>query len=293
MEAKKTLKASLVITTKNRKEELHVALRSAIEQTVQPEIIVIDDGSTDGTAEMVLAQFPEVKLHRFVESKGLIVRRNDGAQLAQGDIIFSIDDDAAFSTPHIIAQTLADFNDPRIGAVAIPFIDVKKNQRLQQSAPDKEKNWITNTYIGTAHAVRKEVFLQLGGYREHLVHQGEESDYCIRLLGAGHVVRLGRADPIHHFESPKRDHQRMDFYGCRNSILFAWQNVPALYLPVYLAGTTFNCLRWTFLPHRFFTRLKGILAGYRDGLKSSRQPVAKSTYLRWRSLKKNRATSLD
>ena len=111
------MKASVVITTRNRKDELRTAVRSALQQSAAPEVIVIDDGSTDGTAAMITTEFPGVRLMRHEESRGLIVRRNEGAKLATGDIIFSIDDDAAFSTPEVIAQTLREFGDERIGAV--------------------------------------------------------------------------------------------------------------------------------------------------------------------------------
>ena len=174
--------ATIVITTKNRKEELRVALHSAFEQTGQLEVIVMDDGSTDGTAHMVRAEFPSAVLHHFNQSKGYIFRRNEGARLAQGDIIFSIDDDAEFSTPKVVEQTLMEFADPRIGAVAIPYIEPHKGNCLMQKAPDRQNAWITDRFIGTAHALRRDVFLKLGGYREHLVHQGEEGDYCIRML---------------------------------------------------------------------------------------------------------------
>jgi glycosyltransferase involved in cell wall biosynthesis len=279
-------RATVVVTTKNRKDELRIALRSAVSQTAEPEILVLDDGSTDGTAEMVRAEFPNVKLHRFEKSKGLIVRRNEGARLATGDIIFSIDDDAEFSTPLVIEQTLRDFSDPRIGAVAIPYIEPHKGNRFLQKSPDHQNVWITDQFVGTAHAVRRDIFLKLGGYREHLVHQGEEGDFCIRLLAEGYFVRLGNADAIIHHESPKRDLTRMDYYGCRNSILFAWQNVPLACLPLHLLATTFNCLLWTFVPHRFLTRLNGILTGYWNCLSVNREPVPIKVYRRWRKLKK-------
>jgi glycosyltransferase involved in cell wall biosynthesis len=281
-----TLTASVVITTKNRKDELRDALKSAVAQSAQPEVIVIDDGSNDGTSEMVRAEFPQVQLHRFESSRGLVVRRNEGARLAKGDIIFSIDDDAVFSANTIVAQTLADFAVDLVGAVAIPFIDVKKDGALQQKAPDSHSVWTTHTYIGTAHAVRRELFNRLGGYREYLIHQGEESDFCIRMLASGHRVRLGNAEPIHHFESPKRDLSRMDYYGCRNNVLFAWQNVPAPILPVYLLATTWNCLRWTLVPRRLSIRGQGLLVGYLKFWGTERRPVPMGTYLRWRELKK-------
>src|SRR5437016_11568624 len=98
------MKASIVITTRNRKEALRAALRSALCQKSHPEVIVIDDGSTDETSDMVRAEFPEVTLHSFDQSRGYIVRRNNGALLARGKVIFSIDDDAAFSTPRVVEQ---------------------------------------------------------------------------------------------------------------------------------------------------------------------------------------------
>jgi glycosyltransferase involved in cell wall biosynthesis len=288
-----TVTASVVITSKNRKDELRTALRSAVAQSAQPEVLVMDDGSTDGTTDMVRAEFPEVVLHHFNESKGLIVRRNGGARLATGDVIFSIDDDAKFSTPQVVEQTLKNFADVRIGAVAIPYIEPHKGNRLMQQSPDHVGVWITDRFIGTAHALRRDLFLKLGGYREHLVHQGEEGDFCIRMLETGHFVRLGNADAIIHHESPKRNLARMDYYGCRNSILFAWSNVPSKYFLLHLLATTFNCLWWTFVPRRFFTRLRGLVSGYSDCLGIQRTPVISETYRQYRKLGKAGAVRLE
>ena len=170
-------------------------------QLVLLEVIVIDDGSTDGTAEELGKKFPEeqsttsdlprvtsglpvLRLIRHEVSAGYIVRRNEGARAARGNVIFSLDDDAVFSSPCVVEQTLRDFSHPRIGAVAIPYIEPHKANREMQRAPTREDIWITASFIGTAHAVRRDVFLALGGYREHLVHQGEEGDFCLRMLAA-------------------------------------------------------------------------------------------------------------
>jgi glycosyltransferase involved in cell wall biosynthesis len=181
--------ATVAIVTKNRKSELPTAIRSALAQTAAPEVLVIDDGSSDGSAEMVEREFPGVRLIRRQESKGLIVRRNEAAHAAQAPIVFSIDDDAEFLSANTVEQTLAEFNDPRIGAVAIPYIEPNKGNRLEQRAPDAHGPWITDCFKGTAHALRRDIFLELDGYRDRLVHQGEERDYCIRMLSAGLVVR--------------------------------------------------------------------------------------------------------
>lgn len=276
------VKASVLITTRNRKSELRGALRSACAQTAQPEVVVIDDGSTDGTSDMIRREFPRILLKRFEESRGLIVRRNDGARMATGDVVFSIDDDAAFSTPQVVAQTLREFDDLRIGVVAMPYIEPKYANRVLQKAPDPQAVWITDRFIGTAHALRRDIFLKVGGYREHLVHQGEESDYCIRMLDAGYFVRLGSADPIVHFASPKRDYRRMDYYGARNAILFVWQNVPWPAFLLHLLASTYNVLTWTFRPRRLIRRLGAVLAGYGWCLAHwrARCPVTRPSYAR-------------
>lgn len=291
--------ATVVITTRNRKDDLRAAIASARAQSVRPEVLVIDDGSTDGTSDMVRAEFPGVRLDRADESSGLIVQRNRGAALARGEIVFSIDDDAAFSTPDVVAQTLREFDHPRVGAVAIPFVNVNQSPAVFQRAPQAEGVWVASTYIGTAHAVRRELFLRLGGYRGALVHQGEEGDYCIRMLQAGYVVRLGRADVIHHFESPRRDLRRMSYYGRRNDVLFAAHNVPLPHVAVHLLGTTFVGLRFTL--RQGFNRnalagLRGIGAGYAAaaaGWFHHRRPVSAKVYRLARELKHHGSVPLS
>ena len=263
--------AAVVITTKNRRDDLRVALASAVSQSAQPLVVVVDDGSTDGTADMVRTEFPTVTLHRADVSQGYIVQRNRGADLAAADVVFSIDDDAAFSTPAVVGQTLADFaGQPRVGAVAVPFVNVNRENVLRQRAPSDAGVYVNEDYIGTAHAVRRDVFRQLGGYRPALFHQGEERDFCLRMLDAGHVVRLGRADPIHHFESPRRDTKRMDLYGRRNDVLFAWHNVPWPTVVPHLLGTTVP--RPVVRPQGRPAGADGPRSG--DGLRRRRRPPA-------------------
>jgi glycosyltransferase involved in cell wall biosynthesis len=281
--------ASVVIVTRNRKEDLRRALRSASAQTTQAEVLVIDDASDDSTSEMVRSEFPSVKLERTETSCGYMPQKNRAALLAQGGIIFSIDDDAEFSSPRVIEQTLQDFCDPRIGAIAIPYLEPGKDNRIRQSSPDASSAWVTDRFIGTAYALRREVFLTLKGYREHLVHQGEEGDYCLRMLEAGYVTRLGNADPIFHYESPSRSWERMDFYGRRNDILFAWQNVPMPYLPLHLGATvlrgSFYAVRSARHPRKMFA---GMLSGFAECIRGDvkRRPVDSRIYRLSRELKK-------
>ncbi len=280
-------RATAVITTKNRKDELRRALRSAFDQCVPIEVMVIDDGSTDGTAEMVGKEFPRARLQRLENSCGYIVQRNLAARLASAPILFSIDDDAAFSSPRVVEQTLAEFDDLRVGAVAIPYLEPQKADRAIHRAPSQKDVWVTDSFIGTAHAVRRDIFLRLGGYREWLFHQGEESDFCIRMLDAGYVVRVGSADVIYHYESPRRDFRRMDICGRRNDVLFAWHNVPGWFLPSHLAGTTLNGLQCGLSVKRPANMIWGLLRGYLACARyaARRRPVRANTYRLFRRLK--------
>jgi glycosyltransferase involved in cell wall biosynthesis len=286
--------ATVVITTKNRKEDLAKCLASILTQTVPLQILVIDDGSTDGTAELVRQEFPRVELHRSENSSGYIVQRNRAAGLAETPFIFSMDDDAIFSSPRVVEQTLRDFDNPRIGAVAIPFVDVNTSPEVKQQAPDAGGVYAAYSFIGTAHALRKDLFLGLGGYRELLVHQSEEEDYSIRLLNAGYIVRCGRSDPIHHFESPRRSWARMDYHGARNKVMYAWNNVPFPYFPVHLAVTTFMTSIQARQPGRALTRWRGVADAYARCLtaRADRRPVAPAVYRLSRELKRRGAVPL-
>jgi GT2 family glycosyltransferase len=219
---------------------------------------------------------------------GYVVQRNRAARLATADIIVSLDDDAILTSPQTVAQTLAEFDHPRVGAVAIPYVEPRRSMVVHQKAPSRDRIFVTDTFIGTAHAVRRDLFLWLTGYREFIFHQGEEADFCIRMLGSGYVVRLGSAEPIHHMESPRRDLRRMDFYGRRNDILFAWHNVPTVYLPLHLLGTSINGLWSGIRVRRPLRMLQGTINGFWCCMVRwhRRQPVAIDIYVLNRRLKK-------
>jgi GT2 family glycosyltransferase len=280
--------ASVVIVTKDRRDHLRRAIISALGQTEPVEVLVLDDGSTDGTSDMVKLEFSQVRLDRTRTSLGYVAQRNRAAALCSGDVIFSIDDDAEFSTSRVVEQVLAGFNHPRVAAVAIPYIEPQKSRQKFQQAPNADAVWITDSFRGTSHALRRDVFLDLGGYWERIIHQGEEMDFCIRLLNEGFVIRLGFGDVIVHHEVSQRDWGRIDFYGRRNDVLFAWRNVPMPYLPAHLVATTVNGLTCAFRTRRSAAMIAGVLSGYSDMFSNWHwhRPVSQAAYRLHRLLKK-------
>lgn len=285
--------ATVVITTKNRKQELRKAVSSVlIQEGVQIEVIVIDDGSTDGTMQMVQDEFPTVILDRQENSLGIIVERNRAARIASAPIIFSLDDDAIFSSPHVVRQTLNDFIHHRIGGVAIPWINIPDgpNAYERQRSPDSSDIYCTTSYTGMSHAVHKDIFLRLGGYREYLFHGGEEAEYCIRMLAYGYVVALGNADPVHHFESSTRNLTRQDYFCSRSALLNAWYNVPMPYFPVRICAIIINAFRYGFKLKRYKGRVLGIGGGFIACIREirKRKPVSRCTYKLFRNLRQSK-----
>lgn len=286
------VRATVVIATRNRCEDLLRAIESSVRQTATPEVLVLDDCSDDETVTEVRKQFPNVSLRSFPSARGCVVLRNVGARMAKGDYVFSIDDDAVFSSQHVVETTLANFDNARVGAIAIPLVEPNRSSQMLQSAPRKEGDWLTDSYIGTAYAVRRDLFIGLGGYREYLQHQGEERDFCLRLLAAGYVTKLGRGDPIYHFESQRRDYRRMDFFGRRNDVLFALQNVPSRQLVMHLAGTLGNGIIAAWRARRLRWMLCGMAAGLAEIAHVERRPVATRVYKLNRLLRKAKAVQL-
>jgi glycosyltransferase involved in cell wall biosynthesis len=288
--------ATVVIVTRNRREHALRAIASAVAQEGDVEVVVIDDGSTDDSTEAIRAVFPDVRLVRFEQQAGYVVRRNAAARLATAPILVSIDDDAVFSSPRVVEQTLRDFDHPSIGAVAIPYVDVGLGCGEQLRAPDPSGLWITATFRGCAYAVRRDLFLSLAGFREAIVHQGEESDYCLRMLASGHVVRLGRADQIRHFTTGTgRDVERMDVYGHRNLLLWAFTYFPFPESLVLMTGYAVKGILWGFQIGRPRATLRGLVRGIAAcwTLRGERQVLSRRTIRIDRRLRRRGPLRLD
>ena len=282
------LSASIVIPTKNRKEDLRRALLSIRLQNTDLHVIVMDDGSTDGTLDMIAAEFPEVELHTSEVSRGPTNERNRGTALASTPLVISIDDDCEFMDPSTLARALEGFADPRVGLVSIPYIDVLVSPDIQGSSPSGDELYAAPTFRGCAYAVRKAVFEEIGGYRESLFMDREEEDLAIRLLDHGYLVMAGEGAPVHHYASPRRDTRLREVVAARNLILFTWFNVPGIFLLPHLVVTSLKSLVFGLRVHRFREKLQGLSRGYRDIFVywKERQPVGVGTYRLFRRLRK-------
>jgi glycosyltransferase involved in cell wall biosynthesis len=271
--------ATIVITTRNRRDELTHAIESCLLQSVDCEVIVIDDGSSDGTATMVHDRYPSVRVFQTAVSRGLIAQRNFAAGVAKSEFVVSLDDDARFSSRTIVEHAVREFDDPKIGVVAIPIINIPGTQ-IFQIAPDSGVPYATFPFIGAAHALRTQQFLAMGGYREEYVRQGEERDYAIRLLDRGYVVKMGSSDIVEHCPSPTRNMTEISFYCRRSDVLFGWFNVPAISLPWYLTRQIVETLVLGLQQHQVLAMVRGLFNGFVRSFQywDRRSPVSVDAY---------------
>jgi GT2 family glycosyltransferase len=271
---------TIAIITRDRKEELRKAVSSALEQEGSVEVLVIDDGSQDGTGQMLREEFPEVRVARYDDDANVAVRRNDAAALARGEVIVSIDDDAVFSSSRTVADAFADLDHPRLAAVAMPYIDVGVSPEVQQRAPEPYDRWVTTIFRATAYAIRRDILLQIGGYTPEIYQFGEEWDLSLKLLDAGYVIRLGRSDPIHHHPSTKRSVRRMDIYGRRHEMLICWLCFPFPWNLAYMVGYAIKGIGLGLRLGRPGNMIVGVAIGMRScvAARRDRRPISRAAF---------------
>lgn len=189
---------SVVITTRNRSAYVREAIESVLAQEpgrFDIEITVIDDGSTDDTAE-VLREYP---IRKVVHSTGLGIAgaRNLGVRHSVGDLVQILDDDDVL-TANSIASRVAVFEEhPEYGAVhgTAQMTDMELNPLgAPVPAAEKSSGWVLEdllTYfpqIGTV-LTRREVLSELGGFLAHL--EGEDEwDVFLRTARRFQIGRI-------------------------------------------------------------------------------------------------------
>lgn len=278
---------SIVISTRNRRQEILRAIDSCMAQSYEPlEVLVYDDASTDGTAESVREQFPEVRLFPCEERAGYLVWRNQGLRDAAGEFVFSIDDDAYFIDPKTVSRVVELFGEhPEAAAMALPYVEPRGDRGSGRMRPLPEGTQL-RSYTGCAHALRRQVVLELRGYRELLVHQGEERDLSLRMLDAGWTVVYADSAPLVHLYSPRRDYGRVNYFGYRNTLLFSSLNVPQPYVLPRMLLDSLQLLRYRFRLRTLPGRLRAVLGGWGAALRylKERRPVRRATYRTFRRL---------
>jgi GT2 family glycosyltransferase len=216
------------ITTRNRPDSLAASIASlGVLRELGPEVLVFDDGS-EPAAQAASADV-QVRVLRDSSSPGNIVGRNRLVRKASAPYVLLLDDDARVLSAASVERAIAVLDgDATVAAVA--FAQAEADGRpwplaMQPSTADFA--CVIPSFIGFAHLVRRDVFLALGGYREDFVYYGEEKDYCLRLIDAGHrTVYLPDALVSHVPDPAGRNRARHLRFVSRNDCLNALYNDP-------------------------------------------------------------------
>lgn len=190
---------SVIIPVRNRPTDIAVCLES-LERLIYPrekmDVIVVDDASTDETPEVV-ARFP-VKLISLKDRHQAPSCRNTGAAAAKGDIFAFIDSDCV-ADPLWLKDLLPAFENPEVGVVG-GLVDsatggngLDKYEQVKSSL--RIASWFKRSdgnerffYVPSCNLLsRRELFFQLGGFREDLL-VGEDVDFCWRAEDQGRLI---------------------------------------------------------------------------------------------------------
>ncbi len=194
---------SVVIPVHNGEKTIAACLQSVSDSDYRHfEVIVVDDGSTDRTADRTKA-FP-CQVVRLRANLGPAAARNKGAEASRGGILFFLDADIVIERS-TITRIVQVFNDrPSLSALfcsyhknTIPtnFASVYKNLLHHYTHQTSRED--AATFCGGFGAIRKDALVQLGGFNEDYKHL-EDIELGYRLYRAGHKIRLTKDIQVTH-----------------------------------------------------------------------------------------------
>lgn len=190
---------SFVVATFNRKDVLRETLRLVLQQDYEPkEVVVVDNHSADGTDEMMRSEFSAESLEyvRLPENKGAAGGKNEGIRRAKGKFIIITDDDALLESKDATARIVERFNaDADVGLLNLKSINFYTRQIDRKEFPHVDKRldageeFETSYFVGTGHAVRREVLDKAGLYCDDFFpYAFEELDWSFRIIDAGFKI---------------------------------------------------------------------------------------------------------
>lgn len=223
---------SIVIVNWNVRDLLRSCVTSilaSVPASSNPQIIVVDNASTDGSVAMMCTEFPQVTLIPNTENRGFTVGNNQGIEIAQGRYVLLLNADTEVLGDALPILTHYMDAHPDVGLVGpqllFPDGQVQSSRRrfptrttlflestwLESLTPRSileryyvldrpdasitDVDWVT----GAAMLIRRQVIRQVGGMDEGFFMYSEELDWCRRIKAAGwRVVYYPPAQIIHH-----------------------------------------------------------------------------------------------
>jgi GT2 family glycosyltransferase len=277
---------SIGIATKNRWQDLEITLTKIKEAGLDTlPIIIFDDASDQPCPFDVSHLSSQIQIHRFTESKGYIVRRNQIAQSIKTKYYLSLDDDSYPVSGSLEAAIKFAESQENLLCLSFPIYNPVLSEYQNQSF--NKEPYPVRCFIGCGHLLHREIFLQVGGYREELIHQGEEMEIAARAFQKNWYCYHFPDLLIHHTASNEgRNWYKMDFYGSRNNVLWNDWFIPNE-LKLYKQTRTLLSRLMLSLKVSRLGILQGEISGFKEisGYKKYRQTMSLLVYQEWVKLR--------
>ncbi|MEU4341869.1 glycosyltransferase [Nocardia sp. NPDC023852] len=230
-----TERITVVIITRDRREQLLETLAHMTTLADAAPIILVDNGSSDGTAEAVTAAFPTVRLIRSPDNLGAVAR-NIAVEQAVTPYVAFCDDDTRWQ-PGALTRA-ADLLDqyPALGSVTgrclvAPDLHEDPITPELRDSPVPGPDWLPGPALlgvmAGLSAFRLSAFRQVGGFSRRLWFGGEEELLALDLAAHGWWMCWVEDMLIHHEPSHTRDATRRRGLGIRNTLWTLWLRRPA------------------------------------------------------------------
>lgn len=235
------MELSIVILTCNQKEVTARCLSSL--KGVAAEIILVDNGSTDGTRDYILEYYPDIKLICNDVNKGVAAGRNLGIKIAKGKYIMLLDNDTIVRQEAIIQLLTYLKNNPDVGLVAPALVDEGgKVQQSFKSYPgilrkignmlgfkdlsimDQAVPYYPFYVIGAAQMFPAEIVDEVGILDEEIFYGPEDADFCMRIRNVGKKVVYLPYVSIYHLWRRATYRNVLSFLGRKHiaALLYFW-----------------------------------------------------------------------
>lgn len=196
------MQTSILIVSKNRKEELEFTLNSLaqmIDFSIH-EVLVFLDGCTDDSS-VLREEIDWVRWYSSEKSVGASAARNSLYPQAQGKFLIGLDDDAHPLKTDFIEQTISIFQKrPNVGIIS--FQEIKgifiSDEEALTKFEAKEEEYYCSDFIGCGFAIRKEVYDTTNGFPVWIDIYGEESCIAIEVLSKGLDIMYSNKIKVNH-----------------------------------------------------------------------------------------------
>jgi GT2 family glycosyltransferase len=224
---------SVVMITRDRRAEAIEAVRRLRALPERPPVIVVDNGSRDNTVAALHLADPGVRTLVLEQNIGAAAR-NLGVRLARTSYVAFSDDDSGWQQG-ALARALARFAaDERLAVLAARIL-VGPEGRLDPTCrdmatrfpPDADGSVPVVGFVACGAVVRKDAFLEAGGFESRFGVGGEEALLAFDLLRAGWKLRYVDEVVALHWPSPSRNRAARRRIETRNALWLAWLRRPA------------------------------------------------------------------